>query len=133
MTVFVDTSALYALLDEDDVNHPRARRWLSDPGQDLGETLVSHNYVVVETAALVGRRLGRAAIRALFGGLLPAVGIYYVNEHLHRLAVSAYLAAYQRGPSLVDWVTFEMMREQGVERAFAFDRDFSEEGFATLP
>lgn len=133
MTIFFDTSALYALLDEDDANHPRARSWFSGPGRDLGEALVSHNYVVVETAALVGRRLGPGATRALFGGLLPAVDIFYVNEHLHRLAVSAYLAASRRGPSLVDWVTFEMMREQQLDRAFAFDRDFSEEGFATVP
>ncbi len=133
MTTFVDTSALYSLLDEDDLNHAAAREWLTGPGRDAGEILVSHNYVVVETAALVRRRLGSDATRVLFQGLLPAVSIFYVDEHLHRLAVASYLAASRLRPSLVDWVSFEMMRNSRVERAFAFDRDFSNEGFSTVP
>lgn len=36
------------------------------------------------------------------------------------------------GLSLLDVVSFECMREREVERAFAFDADFEDEGFEIL-
>lgn len=133
MRTFVDTSALYALLDEDDDNHRAAAQWLSGPGADLAETLVTHAYVVVESAALVHRRLGHHAVRVLFDAFLPALSIVFVDETLHTRAVSAYLAAVRRRPSFVDWVSFQLMRDGDLDRAFAFDRDFATEGFAVVP
>jgi len=35
--------------------------------------------------------------------------------------------------SLVDLVSFQVMREQDIARAFAFDRDFRTAGFSTIP
>jgi predicted nucleic acid-binding protein len=35
--------------------------------------------------------------------------------------------------SLVDRVSFELMRREGIERALAFDDDFTEAGFETVP
>lgn len=132
MTTFVDTSALYALLDADDDNHSAAGSWFS--GADAAvERLVTHNYVVVETAALVHRRLGAAAVRALMTELLPALDVRFIGEGLHTRATAAYLAGIARGASLVDRVSFELMREEGLTDAFAFDRDFSTEGFRTRP
>jgi predicted nucleic acid-binding protein len=43
------------------------------------------------------------------------------------------LAAVRRDVSLVDWVSFEVMRRSGIGTAFAFDRDFRRHGFATIP
>lgn len=129
----MDTSALYALLDEDDDNHAEAATWLAGPGREASEILVSHNYVTVETAALVHRRLGRTAVRVLFDSLLPALAILYVDEHLHQRAASAYLAASRRSPSFVDWVSFQMMNDQDLDQAFAFDQDFAAVGFRVVP
>lgn len=47
--------------------------------------------------------------------------------------MSALLAADRRGLSLVDWVGFTVMRRRGVARAFAFDDDFSSQGFVAVP
>jgi predicted nucleic acid-binding protein len=129
----VDTSALYALLDEDDENHEAAARWLSGPGADPSEALVSHNYVLVETAALVHRRLGPSAVRVLFDAFVPALSVVFVDEALHARAVAAYLASLRRRVSYVDWVSFQLMRDADLDRAFAFDRDFVSEGFALVP
>ena len=46
--------------------------------------------------------------------------------------MDAWLGEPSRCPSLVDGVSFEVMRERGIERAFAFDRDFVHAGFAVL-
>lgn len=131
MRTFVDTSALYALLDEDDRNHRAAAAWLA--AADAADVLLSHSYVVVETAALVQRRLGPAAVRTLFDAFVPALSIVYVDDALHSRAVAAYLAGLRRRVSFVDWVSFQLMRDAGLERAFAFDSDFARERFATVP
>ena len=92
-----------------------------------------HNYVVLETTTLVQRRLGPAATRALHDSLLAPLRLVWVEEELHRAAVTALLAAVRRRISLVDWVSFELMRRAGVDTAFAFDRDFATQGFETVP
>lgn len=132
MTTFVDTSALYALLDADDANHGRAAGWLSG-GSDAADELVTHSYVVVETAALVHRRLGPPAVRTLFDAFIPALSVVHVDGGLHERAVAAYLAALRRRCSFVDWVSFQLLRDARLDRAFAFDRDFTAEGFVVVP
>lgn len=131
MRTFVDTSALYALLDEDDQHHQAAAAWFATA--DTGEALVSHSYVVVEAAALVQRRLGAAAVRTLFDAFIPAIAVGHVDEALHDRAVAASLAGLRRHVSFVDWVSFQLMRDAGLDRAFAFDGDFAREGFAVVP
>lgn len=96
------------------------------------ESLVTHNYVVIETSALVGRRLGPAAQRALHDDLLPLLAMHWVDQDLHVSAVTALLAGRGRA-SLVDWVSFELMRRRGIDTAFAFDRDFRLRGFRVIP
>ena len=131
MNVFIDTSAIYAVLDRDDVNHARAgESYVSLLDQ---ASLLTHAYVVVEATALVQRRLGVEAVRLLVDDILPAVELTLVDEALHRAAVGAMLAAGDRDVSLVDWTSFELMRRRGVTEAFAFDDDFAKQGFGVLP
>jgi predicted nucleic acid-binding protein len=89
--------------------------------------------VVVESASLVQRRLGIDAARDLLGRLLAAIEVLWVDPDLHEAGIAALLAARRRDVSLVDWVSFELMRRRGIETAFAFDRDFALQGFTTIP
>lgn len=131
MSVFVDTSALYAALDRDDENHSAAAQAFS--ALLRSETLVTHDYVVLESTALLQRRLGMEAVRALVDDVLPAFELVFVDEPLHRAAVAGLLAAGARDVSLVDWASFELMRRLGLTEAFAFDEDFGRQGFRVLP
>ncbi len=132
MKILVDTSALLAVLSPEDQHHAAAGRWLTDSRRREGDRLVTHNYVVLESAALVRGRLGALATRALFEDLFPLVELAFVDRSLHRAAVSSYLAR-PSGPSLVDRVSFHVMRDAGIRQAFAFDSDFGREGFETVP
>ena len=132
MTVFVDTSALYAVLDRDDAGHAAARgAWRSLlSGQDI---LVTHNYVLVETSALVQHRLGLAALRALCEDVVPLLRLEWIDPERHRTAVEMALTAGRRKLSLVDCASFALMREIGIGEAFCFDAHFREAGFKAIP
>ena len=125
MRVFVDTSALLAILDEDDRSHGEA----ADTFRSLlaSADLITHNYVLVECLALVRRRLGTAAVAQLSDGILPAIETIWVDEAVHRAALAAHRAV--GSASLVDHVSFEVMRREKLDTAFTFDADFETQGF----
>ena len=132
MSIFVDTSGFYAVFDRDDANHEKAKtawgKWLQS-----GETLVTNNYVLVETLALLQHRLGIAAVRAFHEDVMPLLRVEWIVEEQHRAAVEAALAAGRRKLSVVDCVSFQTMRHGDLRSAFCFDPHFSEQGFQTKP
>jgi predicted nucleic acid-binding protein len=95
--------------------------------------LLTQSYVLVELVALAHRRLGAPAVRLLNDDVLPIVTVVWVDERLHNLGMTALLAAGHRDVSLVDWVSFEVMRQRGVQQALAFDSHFREQGFTLVP
>jgi predicted nucleic acid-binding protein len=121
VSVFVDTSALYAVLDRDDGFHPAARQhWLELlAGEELP---LLTNYVLAECFALV-----------LHDDLLPVFSVHWIDEEDHRNAVQAVLAAGRRDLSLVDCSSFAVMRRLRLRNAFSFDAHFQEQGFQIEP
>lgn len=97
------------------------------------ELLLTSNYVVIESFALVQSRLGMKAARSFAEDVLPALELEWVTLDDHRGAVHAVLAANRRNLSLVDCSSFQVMRRLGVRSAFAFDQHFREQGFRVLP
>ena len=132
MKVFVDTSGFLAVLDADDESHGRAKdAWIKLLSSGAG--LTTSNYVVVETCALLQSRFGMTAARVFQEDVLPVVRIEWVEEMTHRMAMSAFLAAGRRRLSLVDCVSFEIMRRLGSKSAFTVDGHFREHGFKCIP
>lgn len=132
MIVFVDTSAFYALLDRDDSNHGRSKAVWSDLLHS-GNILITTNYILVESFALIQHRLGVEAVRIFEEDVLPVIAVEWIEEPVHRAGVSALLAALKRKLSLVDCVSFETMRMLGIKKVFAFDHHFKEQKFTCIP
>ena len=93
--------------------------------------LVSHSYLVAESISLIQRRLGWSALDALLNDLMPLIEVRWVDRELHEQALGAMRAA-RSSVSFVDWVSFALMRHEGIETAFAFDGDFERQGFRLL-
>jgi len=125
--IFLDTSAIYALADIADPNHRRAREYLRSV-LEAGRTLLTHSYVLVESMALLQRRLGLAAA-VRFARDAEAFEVVWVDESTHGEAVARVEKTGTRGVSLVDAVSFLVMRKRRIRTALAFDPDFVAAGF----
>src|SRR5690348_13772944 len=105
MIVFADTSALYAVLDRDDEHHQAARTsW--ETLLKSGATLVTSNYVLVETCALVQHRLGLDALRTLQDDIFPMLTVEWISRAQHDSAMGALLSAGRNKLTLVDCASF---------------------------
>jgi uncharacterized protein len=129
--VFIDTSAIYALADRSDPNHDRAVEIL-DAIAERGDALLTHSYILVESVALIQRRLGSAVAIEFLENALAVFEIVWIESSLHMLALEHLGSSPRRHVSFVDRVSFVVLKEKGVGSAFAFDDDFRREGFATL-
>lgn len=126
---FVDTSAIYALLVSSDANHIRARRAFDRLSKEEA-VLNSSSYVLVESYALLGRRVGLEAVAAFRQEFAPLLNIAWIDASLHERALDLLLERDHGALSLVDASSFLVMRDRGIEEAFAYDRHFRSEGFA---
>ena len=132
MIVFADTSALLAVLDAGEDNHERVTTsWQSLLSKN--NVLLTHNYVLVETLALIQGRIGMTAVSAFVEDLLPVISLQWVDDKTHRASLSALLTANRRQISFVDCVSFQVMRDLGVKTAFTLDNHFKQQGFRILP
>jgi predicted nucleic acid-binding protein len=131
--VFVDTSAWYALADEDDRQHGRAVRRLRRL-VNLRRTLVTTNHVVGETYTLLRARLGFLAAQAFLRRVRssPLTQRTFVPEAWEEAA--EYLLAQYNDQDFwhVDATSFVGMRRLGIQEVLAFDHHFSVAGFALV-
>lgn len=128
--VFVDTSALIALLDRADPRHEAVRSTFIDLAD---RELVTHGYVVAETLAVARRRFGVAGVIALLDDLLPVLAVLPVEPSLHASAQARYRASLPSGTSFVDHVSFGVMTQEAIDTAFALDADFVAAGVDVIP
>jgi predicted nucleic acid-binding protein len=132
MEIFIDTSALYAFISEDDRNHEWARQiWGSLlTGEDK---LLTNSYVLVESITLIQQRLGMKYVRAFLPQFTPILQVDWISQEQHSRAVEQLLTADRRQLSLVDCSSFESMRRLGIKKVFSFDQHFREQNFEVIP
>ncbi|MFH1907421.1 MAG: PIN domain-containing protein [Chloroflexota bacterium] len=130
--IFVDTSALLAVLDKNDINHALALRCWKNLLQEV-HPLSTNNYVIVESIAIIQKRLGLQAVRDLQTEVLPFMQIEWIDENQHTVVIETVLATNRRKLSLVDCSAFQTMNNLGIETAFTFDPHFAEQGFNVIP
>jgi len=132
MRVFVDTSALYSYMDKDDDQHQRVlQAW--DEIEQADVLQATTNYVLTEASTVIQGRLGMPAVQDFLLDIVPVLEVEWVDRETHEAAVAAVVAANRRDLSLVDCVSFEVMRRLGIRRAFTLDEHFREQGFECVP
>ena len=132
MSILVDTSAFLAILNKEDINNARATELLASFVED-GEELFCTNYILVESYALIQRRLGMEAIRDFQKEVLPSIKIVWLGLEEHKHIVARLISDNRRNLSFVDCSSFETLERLGIKRVFTFDRHFREQGFDIIP
>jgi uncharacterized protein len=132
VTVFVDTSAFYALLVQTEGEHESVAKAFGSI-LDARRPLITSNYVLIETVSLLQHRFGLEAVRDFDSRIGPLLRIRSIDPEMHRRAMDRLLRADRRGLSLVDCSSFVVMDSEGIRQALALDADFGEQGYEVLP
>lgn len=121
MSLFVDTSAFYAVADTGDQAHARAKELLTH-----AEQTITTDHVLVETWSLINVRGGHPPAERFWASIRSATTAI---EHVTPADLEAAWAIGERFPdqafSIVDRTSFAVMERLGVHRAVAFDDDFA--------
>lgn len=128
--VFVDTSALLALLDADD---PRQAEVVAAFAARRDDALVTHGYIVAESLAVVRRRFGVEGTVTLLDDVLPPIAVLQIDPDLHDVAQRAYRSSLPSGTSFVDQVSLQVISREGISVALALDPDLSTPGVTLFP
>ena len=132
MNILIDTSAIYALLDNTDKNHTAANAVWPTFVNEEGLIIVS-SYTVVETITLLHNRRGTVAVRVFVDEILPALEIDWADQDTHDAALTAMLTVEgKRGPSLTDCANMETMRRLRIHTIFAYDKHYERPGITVV-
>ena len=93
------------------------------------------SYTLVETIALLHRRLGFSAVADFSEWRRQSdIHVSWIDSRVHTEAWDRYMAERGRGLSFVDWTTVVLSREMRVPvPVFTFDAGFANQGLAVVP
>ena len=127
--VLVDTSAVYALLDQSDACHRAAKDSLEHLKKARSEPLLT-NFIVAECHALSLARLGAALARKwLLSNVWAVERITADDEGVAREIIRKYT---DKTFSYTDATSFAVMDRLGIRTAFAFDPHFRQYGLQVI-
>ncbi len=127
--VFADTSAWYALFVATDPRHSQAAS-VYERLRSSGAVWSTTDWVLIETAALLHRRVGAIPASEVLNSLMnnTQISVLWMDETLGRLALERFQSLRGKA-SLVDCGSFLAMERLRLKTAFAFDQDFTDQGF----
>ena len=130
--VLIDTSAFYALRSATDLFHNRASvayERLIDREQELWTT----SYTLVETVALLHRRLGFDVISEFSEWHRRCnLQVLWIDSQMHAEAWNRFMENRGQGLSFVDWTTVVASYEMDAH-VFTFDAGFAQRGLPVVP
>ena len=129
--LLVDTTVWYALASPGDQFHGQART-AYDRVIDRNQEVWTTSYVLVETIALVHRRLGFDLLASWERSTRGGLRVYWVDGAVHNEAWGRFVANQGSGLSFVDWTTVVAAGRLGAH-VFTFDQGFAREGVPVVP
>jgi len=132
LNVLIDTSAIYALLDDTDEKHADASAAWTDLVCGEGLIFIS-SFTVSETISLLHNRRGTSAVQILVDKVLPAVEIDWADYDTYSAAINVMLkTGGRKGPSLTDCANLETMRRLRIQTIFAYDPHYRRPGITMI-
>ncbi len=128
--ILVDTAYVLALVNERDQYHDRA--------QELADLFEGHDLLITDAVLL---EIGNALARGFKEQAIEIISYFIESEEVEIFRHSSQIfdkafALYKKYDdkewSLVDCISFIVMRERGIKQALTFDRHFEQAGFLAI-
>lgn len=129
--IVADTSALYALISDTDEFHESAVEMLA-VAVEADVEFWTTSYALLETVALVHRRLGFERAMEILSYVDSHVRVFWVERSVHESALQQFVAERGASLSLVDW-TITLCARLLSAGVFTFDSGFARQGLAVIP
>ena len=132
--IYIDTCAFLArYLAKDQCHGPATAFW--DALKARNEGLVTSNFVLDETATLLGRRTGylfaSKRLKAVYASNILQICRPDLSDELR--AIDWFAKFSDQGVSFTDCISFVLMTRMRIDQVFSFDRHFDSAGFKRLP
>lgn len=132
-SIFIDTSALIALIDNSDGLHIKAKVVMSQLAKSRSR-MVTTEFVLMEAANALLRQPFRKCAIDYLNGLrhLKTVRIFPASAELFHNGWLLYCNRSDKEWSLTDCISFEVMMTESITKAFTSDHHFEQTGFTKL-
>jgi len=134
--VFVDTSGWACYLDNRDLRYPAVAAFVQQT-LERQRRLITTNYVIAELVALLSSRnhLPRKRVVAAINGIKTdaRAEIIHVDQDFDNRAWALLEARLDKGWSLVDASSFEVMTHFGITQALTTHHHFEQASFVQVP
>jgi len=128
--IFIDTMYVVALVNENDEHHERASE-LSEKYEN--SAFVTTDGVLIEIANVFARNYKEQAVEIIEDfRSSDDIEIVHLNPALFYKAFEHYKTYLDKTWSLVDCISFEVMKEKGLTDALTGDKHFEQAGFNRL-
>lgn len=128
--ILVDTAFVLALINERDQFHDRAQE-LADVF--AGQSLLITDAVSLEIGNAMARGFKQQAIAIINDFIVSdEVEVFYYSAQIFGEAFALYKKYKDKEWSLVDCISFIVMRERGIKQALTFDHHFEQAGFTAI-
>ena len=133
--IFIDTSAWYALEVEDEINHEKARGFLSELATGQHGVAITTDYVLDETMTLLQSKEGLPVAVAFIEKIRKSknVRVFWVSESIFDKALGIFRKTAGSQWSFTDCTSFALMKDLAITKAFTLDNHFKQAGFHKLP
>jgi predicted nucleic acid-binding protein len=131
--VFVDSSAWIALADKDDLHHREAAAVYPSILKNF-RILVTSNLVIAETYVVLLNEMGHKEATEFLERIKssPRIMKIYSIENVETYAERILAKYFDQNFSYTDAVSFSIMHQQKIKKAFSFDKHFVIPGFINL-
>ncbi len=131
--VFIDTSALVSIFEEDDGKHEEALR-LFEKAMAQKLRVVISDYIFDECITTVNSRADHATAVKAGGFILSSnvVELIWLDQDVKLKAWEYFTAHADKGYSFTDCTSFILMKEMKLTHYLAFDKHFEQAGFSSF-
>lgn len=130
-SIFVDTSAFYAMVNKGEVHHKKIRDFITKSKA----LFITTNLIFAETISLITKRLGKKVAADFGKGLQNSsrLNIYYLAEDYQKEAWDLFVRYKDKDFDYIDATCFTFMKKMGINKALSFDRHYKQMNFEMLP